>query len=158
MTIFMKVDGIDGVGTAKGHEKWIPCKTFQYAVGRSISASVGATADREASKPVISEVTVTTDMDESSPMMFVEACVGKAKKILIDLCTTGSDEIDAYCQYELEDCMVTGYSVVSDGERPSEHITLSFTKITMKYIPHDKAGKPLSPIPAGYDAVTGTKV
>ena len=158
MSIYMKIDGIKGKVTAKGHEEWIDVSSMQWGVGRAISSAVGTSADREASKPSISEVSVTKLMDESSPMIFTEACVGKGKLVTIDLCTVGTDQINTYMSYELEECMISGYSVSSGGDRPSESISLSFTKMTMKFTPYDKNGKPTSPLPAGYDMATGTKV
>jgi len=158
MSIYLKVEGIDGKVTAAGHENWIDVSSLQWGVGRAISSSVGTSADREASKPSISEVSVTKLMDASSPMIFTEACVGKSKKIQIHLCTVGTDAIETYMEYELEDCMFSGYSVSSGGDRPSESISLSFTKMTMKFIPHDDAGKAQSPLPAGYDMATGQKI
>jgi len=158
MSIYLKIDGIEGKVTATGHEKWIDVGSLQWGVGRAISSSVGTSADREASKPSISEVSVTKQMDASSPLIFTEACVGKSKPIKIHLCTTGTDTIDTYMEYELEDCMVSGYSVSSGGDRPSESISFSFTKLTMKFIPYDDAGKAQSPLPAGYDMALGKKV
>jgi len=46
--------------------------------------------------------------------------------------------------------MLSSYSVTNEGDIPLESITLSFTKLLMKYIPYDKNGKPQSSIPAGY--------
>jgi len=158
MAIYMKIDGIKGKVTTKGHEDWIDVSSLQWGVGRAISSAVGTSADREASKPSISEVSVTKMMDTSSPLIFTEACVGKSKPVQIHLCTTGSDQIDTYMEYELEDCMISGYSVSSGGDRPSESLSLSFTKMVMKFIPYNDAGKPESPIPAGYDMAMGTKV
>ena len=158
MSIYMQIEGLKGKVTAKGHEDWIDASSLQWGVGRAISSAVGTSADREASKPSISEVSVTKMMDESSPMIFTEACVGKGKLVKIDLCTVGSDQIDTYMSYELEECMISGYSVSTGGDRPSESISLSFTKMTMKFTPYDKNGKPTSPLPAGYDMAQGCKV
>ncbi len=158
MSMYLQIEGIQGNVTAKGHEDWIDISSVQWGVGRAISSSVGTSADREASKPSISEVSVTKLMEESSPLIFTEACVGKSKKVSIHLCTTGTESIDTYMEYDLEDCMISGYSISSGGDRPSESISFSFTKLMMKYIPYDKAGKALSPIPAGYDMAAGTKV
>ncbi|MDH3325454.1 MAG: type VI secretion system tube protein Hcp [Gammaproteobacteria bacterium] len=158
MSIYCQIEGIKGKVTAKGHEDWIDCSSMQWGVGRAISSSVGTSADREASKPSISEVSITKLMDESSPGIFTEACVGKGKKVVIDLCTVGTDQINTYMSYELEDCMISGYSVSTGGDRPSESISLSFTKLEMKFTPYDKDGKPKSPLPAGYDMAKGSKV
>jgi len=158
MTMYLQIEGIKGNVTAKGHEDWIDISSIQWGVGRAISSSVGTAADREASKPSISEVSVTKLMEESTPLIFTEACVGKSKKVSIHLCTTGTESIDTYMEYDLEDCMISGYSMSSGGDRPSESISFSFTKLMMKYIPYDKAGKAMSPLPAGYDMAAGVKV
>lgn len=158
MAVYLKVEGIDGSVTAAGHEKWIECNSFQMGVGRAISNTVGSLDDREASQPSISEITVTKLMDISSPMLFNEATVGKAKKVEIHLCKTGADQIETFQEYILEDCMVSGYSVSSGGDRPSESLSLSFAKITTKYIPFNQKGEAGSPIPAGYDMIAGKKI
>ena len=158
MPIYLKFDGIDGKVTAEGHEQWIAVDSLQWGVGRAISSVIGTAKDREASKPSISEVSVTKLMDESSPLIFTEACVGKSKPVQIHLVTTGTDSLDTYMEYSLEDCMVSGYSVSSGGDRPSESVSLSFTKMEMKFIPYDDAGKATSPIPAGYDMALGKKI
>jgi len=158
MPIYMKIDGIDGKVTEKDHEKWIEVDSIQWGVSRSISSAVGSAKDREASQPSISEVNVIKDMDEASPHIFTEACVGKSKKVQIHLCGTSSNKIQTFMEYELEDGIVSGYSVSASGEQSSESLSLSFNKLTMKFIPHDNTGRALSPIPAGYDMVTGKKV
>lgn len=157
MAIYMQLEGVNGSVTAAGHEKWIDCSSLQWGVGRAISSTVGSTKDREASTPSISEVTLTKMMDEASPHLFTEATIGKAKKAKIHLCKT-NDKPDHYMEYELENCMISGYSVSTGGDIPSESLSLSFTKIIMKYVPHDKNGKALSPVPAGYDLEKGQKV
>lgn len=158
MAIFMQIEGIDGTVTAKGHEKWIDCSSMQWGVGRAISNSVGTMDDREASKPSISEISITKQMDLSSTALFTEATIGKGKKVVIHLCKTGSDEIETYQEYELEDCMVSGYSVSSGGDRPQESISLSFSKILCTYTPFTPDGKAGSPNKSGYDVAAGTKV
>lgn len=158
MAIYLKYGDIKGKVTTAGHEDWIELDSLQWGVGRSISSQIGSSRDREASKPSISEVSATKLMDESSPLLFSEACVGKGTSVQIALCTTGTDSIEEYMTYELEDCMISGYSVSSGGDRPSESLSLSFTKMEMKFIPYDDQGKAQSPIPAGYDMMTGKKV
>lgn len=158
MTIYMQFDDISGAATVEGHEEWIPIDSIQWGVGRAISSAVGTSADRESSKPSISEISVTKMMDQSSPLLFTEACVGKGTTVTIHLCVTGSDSIDTYMEYELENCMISGYSVSSGGDRPSESLSLSFTQMIMTFTPYDKEGNPESPIPSGYNMETGTKV
>lgn len=150
MALYMEIEDVTGNVTEEGHADWIEIDSLQWGVGRAISSAIGRSADRESSQPSISEITVTKLMDESSPDLFTEACTGEGKLVTIDFCKTGA-EVEQYMQYELENCMISGYSVSSGGDRPMESISLSFTKITMTYTPTEIDGSLGDPIPAGYD-------
>ena len=158
MAIYLKVEGIDGNVTAEGHEKWIDCGSLQWGVGRGIGAPTGAAKDREASYPSISEVTVTKEMDSSSPYLFTESCVGKGKKVEIHLVRTSADKLETYMEYVLSNALISGYSVSSGGDRPTESLSINFTKIETKYIPWKDDHTADSPIPAGYDLALAKKV
>lgn len=150
MAIYMEIEDITGNVTEEGHADWIEVDSLQWGVGRAISSAIGRSSDRESSQPSISEISITKLMDESSPDLFTEACTGDGKTVTIDFCKTGT-EVETYMQYELENCMISGYSVSSGGDRPQESISLSFTKITMTYTPTEIDGTLGDPIPAGYD-------
>ena len=157
MAIYVKIDGVDGDATHEQHKKWLDISSMQWGVGRAISTPSGAAMNREASEPSVSEVTLTKQMDVSTTKLFEMACVGnKGKPVTIDLVTTGSPG-DIYMQYKLTDAMVSGYSVSTGGDRPSESLSLNFTKIEMKYVPYDEDHTPLSPQLAGYDLATTKK-
>jgi len=159
MPIFLKIDGIEGNVTSQGHEKWIDVDSIQWRVVRAISNnSTIKNNNWQTSKTGISEVSITKTMDVSSPLIFSEACGGDSKKTQIHLSTEGSGKTDTYMEYELEDCLVSSYSVSSEGDIPIESISFTFTKMQMKFIPYDESGQALSPIPAGYDMASETKI
>ena len=157
MAIFLKIDGVDGDVTAAGHEGWIECLTMNWGVGRGIHTPTGVAQERESSAPSVSEVTVTTAMNKATPLLFTEACVGKSKLVKIHLVQTG-EELETYMAYELDHSLISGYSMSSGGERPSESISFNFTQIDMKYTPYDNKHNAGSPVPAGYNISTGKKV
>ena len=57
-------------------------------------------------------------------------------------------------EYILTNTLVANYSVDTSGDRPVETIRLNFTKLEVKYIPHDEQHNPLSPMIASYDLTT----
>ncbi len=156
MTTYMKIDGIDGDVTAKGHENWISLNSIDFSVKRQLSTDPGRISDRESSRPSISEITINKKMDKSSPLLFGESCVGKAKpQVTIHLCQTDSN-LSPYAEITLNNVIVSGYSLATAsggyGESaPQEHISLSFDKIEVRYTPYDSQNNAQSPIPAGYD-------
>ena len=151
MAIYLKIEGIDGDVTARGYEQWINCSSLQWGCGRAISTITGSTKDRESSVPTISEVTVTKSMDESSPRIFQEVCSGRAQETKLHLVQTGPEQPETYMEYILTESLISGYSVNSGGETPSESVSMNFTKMEMKYTPWGADHTPGSPIPASYD-------
>jgi type VI secretion system secreted protein Hcp len=151
MPIFMKVEGIDGDVTAAGHEKWIEVNSLQWGIGRGIGSPTGGDKEREASAPSISEVVVTKTTDIASPKLMEAALWGEGVKVDIDLCKTDKDKLEPYMQYTLEDTLVSGFSVSSGGDRPSESISLNFTKIIYTHIPQKDKNETGDPIKVGYD-------
>lgn len=162
MSIYMRVQGIEGNVTAKGHEKWIELNSLDFAASRNIQTRTGKTSDREATLPTVGEVVVSLDMNKASPNLFSEACVGKAKTVKIDVCQTGTENAKPYLEYTLNNVLFSSYEVrINNNDShgaPEEVLTLNFDKIEMKYIPFDEKNNPQSPIPTGYDLTTGTKV
>ena len=155
MSAFMKIEGIEGDVTAKGHENWIQIDKIELHIERTLSAEPGRISDRERTRPTLSEITIHKKMDRTSPLLFSESCVGKAKEeLLIDICQT-NNTLSAYMQYNLSNVIVSYYQVNHENNhQPIETIRLSYDRIEMKYTPYDDQNKPCSPIPAGYDLKT----
>lgn len=151
MPIYMKYDGIDGDVTADGHAKWIELNSFQWGVGRGISSPTGASADRESSAPSISEVVVTKQQDVATTKLLDEALQGEGKVVTIDFCKTDKGKLEVYMAYKLTDVMVSGYSISSGGDRPTESISLNFTKVEFKLVSMDKANKGAGGAAVTYD-------
>ena len=154
MAIYMKYEGIDGEATHDAHKKWIDIGSLQFGVGRGISTPSGSTANRESSEPSVSEVVVTKQMDGSSSKLFTESLTGAAgKKVEIHLVSTGSPG-NTYAEYILTGGLISGYSISSGGDRPSESISINFTKIEYKHIPYDQGNKAGTPVTVSYDLAT----
>ena len=154
MAIYLKMDGIEGSATHEQHKKWLTVDSVQWNVTRKINTTPGHTSNREASEPLVGEVLIVKQADGSSPKLFGEACTGKqGKKVMIDFVTTGSPG-DTYLQCTLNDVLISSYSISSTGERPSENLSLNFTKLEMKYTPYDEGHKPGAPIVVSYDLTT----
>src|SRR5690554_4282993 len=145
MAIYMNYNDlkIKGNVTADGYKDWINVASLTFGIGRMISMEAGATANREASRPSISEVTIAKSMDAASAGLFKESLTGdEGTKVVIDLVQTGAKKLQKFASYELENCLVSSYSVsASDGSAPMESIALSFAKITMTYTAAGKDNK-----------------
>ena len=153
MPVYMNYNAlaIKGLVTAEGHTDWIELSSFQWGVGRGISSPTGASADRESSAPSVSEITTTKSMDKSSIHLLNEALQGEGVVVLIDFCKTDKGTLEVYAQYTLADCMISGYSTSSGGDKPTESLSLNFTKVEFKYVPQSDTGGTGDPETVIYD-------
>jgi len=147
--IAIQIDGIAGESTIEGHTGWIDIGSLQWGVGRGISTSG---TSRVASTPSFSEITITKVSDKTTPHLFAEAVAGEGKKVTIEFIKTDSGPLTTYEKIELENVLISGFSQSSGGDRPSESLSLNFTKITITYYP---SGPTPTPVVVGFDLVTG---
>lgn len=159
MAIYMNYDnlGVKGSVTAAGYEEWIDLSSFQFGVGRGISMEVGGMQEREATRPSISEVSASKAMDAASGGLFQASVAGsEGVTVLIHIVRTGTKKVETYATYELENCLISSYSVsASDGGSPFENISLSFAKIMLDLSSVAGSGKNDSSMKVGYDLALG---
>ena len=144
MPIFVDYEGIPGEVTIAGYEKQIEVNSFQFGVGRGIG-SAGGQSTRESSIASVSEIVVTKQTDGSSPKLFVASLTGTLdKKVKISFVRTAQGSTQTYMEYKLEGTGISGYSLSSGGDRPTESISFNFDKIEFKYnlVKDDLSGEP----------------
>ena len=159
MPIFLNYDGIPGDVTTAGHEQWIQCASFEWGIGRGISNSSSRRPTARAA-PSVSEIVVTKDTDSASPPLMRASLgldpVGEGKDVQIDFCKTDTSQPEPYLQLTLSNTLVSGWSISSGGDRPSETVTLNFTKVEFKNIGMGAANDTGTPDPCQYDLTTQT--
>ena len=156
--IYMNFPNIQGDTITKGFENQIQLDSFQWGVGRAISSPPGS-GIREAGAPSISEITVTKLMDKASPLLLQSSLVGQAVgPVTITFVKDSGTGPIRYAQYTLENVLISGYSVSSGGDNPSESLSLSFTKIAFMFTPTNPDGTPGTPVQTTYDITLGKVV
>lgn len=157
MPIYMKYDGVTGDVTEGTHKNWIELKSFQWGMGRSISTLVGSAADRESSAPSVSEVVVSKDNDVASGNLMQEAFGGHGKAVQIDFVRTDKGQLDNYLTLALTNTIISGYShSASEAGRPTESLSLNFTKVEFKTQQMSATGTTGQPSSVIYDLATAT--
>jgi len=146
MPILVKCDDWQGESKVTGFEKYFEVSSFQFGVGRAISSARG-TSTREGNIVSVSEITLTKEADKTSVKLFEEALHGPlSRKVEIAFVRQGSgNKPVAYITMKLEGCGISGFSMSSGGDRPSESLTLNFDKIEYNYDPigDDLSGDPI---------------
>jgi type VI secretion system secreted protein Hcp len=151
MAIYMKYGSIKGPVTTDGFKEWIELESFSWGVGRQIGTAARGAYSREHSEPAISEIIVTKRSDVATPKLLLDAVAGKLdNKVEIKFTTTTKGKVDTFLAYKMENTGLSGYSLKSEGDMPTESLTLNFTKITETFTGHDP-GIGGSPETVGYD-------
>ena len=157
MGIYMDFNGIKGEATQQDHKKWIDVLSLSWGAGRAISTTSGAAQNREASEPHLSDVTIVKLFDAASPKLFTSSVAeSEGKTVKIDLTTTGSPSV-VFCTYTLSNALISSYQVSTSGERPTESISISYTKLEFKFTPYDDKNKAGTPTTVSYDIATTKK-
>ncbi len=137
---------IKGQSTVDAHDGWINVDSMQWGVGRGVASQTGGSAKREVSSPSISEVTFSRMTDMASPELFFQACGGVSLgKCEIHLLQVVENKPQVYLKIELDEALVSSYSISSGGDNPSDSFSHNFTKISFEYDTFD-----------GKKVVTGT--
>jgi hypothetical protein len=114
------------LGTGTGA---ITTKVLGY--GFTGSAAPSTTSGSGRGKAKLGEFSITKTVDKSSPMLF-KACVSgqhfKTAKL-----TVRKQGSDAPITYDLQGVVVSTYQTASSGDRPTESLSLNFTKIEYTY-------------------------
>jgi type VI secretion system secreted protein Hcp len=142
---------IPGESTDKTHRDWIEIQSSGFDARREISSSPGGA--RESSRPQIAEITLTKRLDRASPALFAAAAAGKEPYPLVKL-DLNAASTRPIARVELENVLVSGqtFAAAADGsDRPTETITLNFTKITYTYLLPDSPDT----LYTSYDLETG---
>lgn len=134
--LYMKYGSkIKGNVTTDGFKDQIELHSVQFGSGRGVGSARGRGANREASEPSLSEVTVTKDWDPvSSSKLFEESVSGKLDNLVeLSFTTTGGSKQEMFLVVKLKNCGISGYSLSSGGERPTESVSLNYDHI--EFIP-----------------------
>jgi type VI secretion system secreted protein Hcp len=132
MAVFMKFGDKKGDVDTKQYTGWIMCHSFQFGTGRGITSASASGGNRQGSHASVSEVTISKNLDPASLHLWKNSLDGDLKTTVDFSFTVADEENTEYLHITLWDTGVSGFSMSSGGDRPSESISLNFAKIELK--------------------------
>jgi len=139
---WLKLEGIDGDGTATGFEKQIEIYSFSW--GASNPTSIDASGKGiGAGKVSISSFNIMKKMDSTSPHLFDKCCTGThIAKATVSMRKAGGKQ-ELFHKLEFETCMIESvqWSGSSGGDdTPTESVSIAFGKVSLGYAKQKKEG------------------
>jgi type VI secretion system secreted protein Hcp len=147
---FLKLDGIEGEATDRGHEKEIVLESYDWAgISNEGSAHTGGGAG--AGKAKVSDISFTKNVDKSTPQLLTHVATGKhIKEAVLTVRKSGEKQQD-YLIIKFEDVIVSQYKNVGGSSLPTDSFSLNFSKVTLEYKQQDPKGELSAPFIGGYD-------
>lgn len=125
---FLNFGDIKGESTDKDHKDWVEIDSFSLGALRTGPSAAGAPGSARVN---LSEIKVTKVVDKASPKL-MQAWKQKRSfpTVILECRKAGGTQME-YLKYVLENVTITGMS--SGGDRPTESLSLNFTKIEYAY-------------------------
>jgi type VI secretion system secreted protein Hcp len=126
---FLKLEGIDGESTDKGHPSEIELVSYLWG-GVSNPAPTGPNSSGKVS---VGEITVTKKGDKASPKLMLSCVTGshiKDATITMRKGTGGGNS--EFLVIKLKDVIVTSFQMSGDGDDAIDKISLSFSSLTIQ--------------------------
>ena len=138
---YAKFDGVDGEATDPNHGKWIDVLSFSFGA-EARTSGVGPT--RRSGDVVIEDITLTKELDKSTPKLQEKCLKGEVIPMLeIEVTSNYGGATATYLRYELKNVIITSFNcnAGSGDESPSDTITINYEEIKGTYTEYDDEGK-----------------
>lgn len=153
---FLKIEGIPGESTDAKHADEIVVTSFRTGfVQQPVTASG---AGGSAGKAVLQDLTLTKWLDKASPLLMLKCAQGThLPTAVLTVRKAGEDRLEYY-KITLSDVLISSISSegTSSGDRPTESLSLNFSKIEWEYTPQKADGSADTPVKGSWDVKTNT--
>lgn len=139
---FLKLDGVEGESEDEKHKKQIQLMSFSW--GASNVSSVSGTGGSGAGKADLSDFSVMTFFDKSTPKLFKNLCLGTHFKTgQMEAVKSGADG-KPYLKVDFKELFVTSLQISASSENPSVSISFSYNEIKIDYLTQNEQGNLVS--------------
>lgn len=130
--LYLKIEGVDGDSTTRGHEKEIVIDSYQWGDGEpAIQTQVSPTGGGGGvGRATINPFHFKKLVDKASPQLLKACASGKHfPKATLSVRKAGSGQQD-YLVYELKDILVSSYQTAGQSQ-PTDEFSLTFDEAKM---------------------------
>jgi type VI secretion system secreted protein Hcp len=154
---FLKIEGIDGEASAKGHDKEIELLSFSWGATNSTSAAGGG---HGGGKVNMAPMHASMYVNSASPKLMLACASGEHIKKAVLTCRKAGKDQQEYLKITMSDVLVSSYQHGGSSGKvvPVDQFSINFAKIEFEYKPQKPDGTLGSAVKAGWDLKQGVKV
>ena len=142
MKAYVKINGIDGEATEKGHEKWIEVGEFHHGLQLDGFSSVAGRSGHFAGTASTREFVVSKNLDAATPNLNLWCAQAKPiPDVTVHVLSMKGGETHVDYEVKLSDAVVSSVNIAGGGggePLPQETVAFRFGKISWEYKPRDK--------------------
>lgn len=155
---FLKLDGIDGESTDDKHKGEIDVLSWSWGETNSGSHSTGGGGG--AGKVSMQDFHFVMESNKATPKLMLACASGQHIKKAVLTCRKAGGEQQEYLKVTMDDLLVSSYQTGGSGSsvKPSDQISLNFSKIEFEYKPQKPDGTLDAPVKAGWDLKANKKM
>jgi type VI secretion system secreted protein Hcp len=151
---FLTLDGIQGESEDEKHKNDIQILSWSW--GGSQTSSVAGTGGSGAGKVSLSDFSIMTYFDKSTPKVFKSICAGTHIKTgTMNAIKSGADG-KPYLKVDFKELFVTSLQISGSSEVPSVSISFSYNEIKIDYSTQNEQGNVTSTGPVTMNTKTNT--
>ena len=139
MPYYLRIAGIDGDSTSRGHEKWFEAATISW--GAHSTAAPASGSGGGAGRPVLEPLHVGLKSGRSTPLLFQAVVTGRhIAAATLDVVTSGERRRTAL-SWSLTDVQLTSLELSGAGDAAmDETLVLSYGGVTLAATGQDPKG------------------
>jgi len=150
VNMFLKLAGVAGESTHKGHEDEIEVLSFSWGV--SHAAPIAHTDRRRAGRAQVSDINFTMRNGKASPTLMLACASGRHLKEGLFVIEKAGEQPFQFYKVSIGDVLVTSYQVGgSESEVPIESFSLNFRKLELTETVQDAKGGIAESVEVGFD-------
>jgi type VI secretion system secreted protein Hcp len=141
---WMKLSGLNGESTDEVHSDWIEVSSLEWGASGTQNPAVHSVrrcAGFRSGELVVGDLTLTRYSDASSSQLVLACTEGRHFPGMVVEIATSQSEVGRYIRYDLQDAMITSYSIETSGDRPTESFSFDYAKAESSAIPAAQRGK-----------------
>jgi type VI secretion system secreted protein Hcp len=146
----LRIDGIDGESSAKGHEHAIDVLAWSWGVGHAGGHATGSGGGT--GRATFQDFAFVARMSVASPGLMLHCANGTHIPWAVLTGERGAGKAFEFVKYRMSDVTVTRVDHADDEDGvPIEEFALGYRKFEITYTPQSATGKTGTPVHAGWD-------
>ncbi len=147
--MLLEIKGIKGGSMLEGAKDLVECFSFNHSVSMPTTDDI-SNGERTTGRADHGDMVITKYVDQATPLLNEKLCAGKpVGQVTFKIGRSDDNKFLPLMDYVMDDVVISSVSVGGGGGKPSETVTLNYSKIKWTYTGQKEGG--------GKEGVVSTK-